>query len=87
MRKSRPKVGTINIRLPCTLREKEPMTSWAKYVHCIITRQIRQAYGQNGLPLTKYLWTSPKCCRSIFFKHGMHSPICHNIAAIDKYRQ
>ena len=42
VRECSPKIGTINIGLPCALGKKESMTSRTEYIHRVIPGQIRK---------------------------------------------
>jgi hypothetical protein len=82
MRKRSPKVGSINICLPCTFWEKEAMTPGTKYIDGVIPRQIRETHRKDWLPLAENVWTTAKGCGSVFFVHCVHSAIGDNIPAV-----
>lgn len=84
VRKSAPKVSSINICLPSTLWEEKSVAPRTKDVHGIISWQITQANWQDRLTLTKDLRTSSKGGGSVFFVHGVHPSVCHDITRMNQ---
>lgn len=87
MWKSGSKVGPVNIGLSSTLWKEKSMASWTKYIHSVISWQIRKADRKNRLSLAKDSWTPSKGSRSIFFVHCMHPSVGDNVAAVKKSKK
>lgn len=80
MRKGGSKIRSVDIGLSGTLWKKQSVTTGTKDIDSIVAGQIRKADWQDRLALAKDSGTSSKRGRPIFFVHGMHSTVRHNVS-------
>ncbi len=80
MRECGTKIGAVDVRLACTFGEEKSVTSWTKYVDCVVSREVGKSDRKHGLPLAKHSRTSSKGCRPVFLVHCMHTSVGHNVA-------
>lgn len=76
------KIGSIDIGLSGALGEEQTVAPRTKDIHGVISRQVRQADRQHGLPLAKYMRTPAKSGSSIFLIHCMHSTVGDDVPGI-----
>jgi hypothetical protein len=77
-----PKVGSIDVCLPCAFGKEKTVAPWTKYINSVISGKVRKTHGKNRLSLTKDSWAPSKCSGPILFVHGMHPSVGDNIPAI-----